>query len=154
MYIESKKRLDQIRNEAGEPLFRMALTHCMDVGFKHLTQEAVDETCDEIMKSEEKPMAIMTNEYQCEILRVAGEIAKISPVDIQVYINREMEFGTEEDYIHRGRLLIILRNALDYIYDDIQDKDYFCRMLNRELGIDDDEIEQLGFGWIMEEEEE
>lgn len=154
MYTETKKVLDRIRNEAGEPLFRMALTHCMDVGFKHLTQEVIDETCNEIMKSEEKPMAIMTNEYKCEILRVAGEISKVSPVNVQMYINREMEFSAEQDYIQRSRLLVILRNALDYIYDDVQDKEYFYRMLDRELGIDDDEIEELGFGWIIEEENE
>jgi hypothetical protein len=154
MYTESKRILDNIRNEAGEPLFRMAVTHAISVGFDNLTQEAIDETCDEIMKSEEKPMAIMTNEYKCEILRVAGEIAKVSPVDAQVYINREMEFGTEEDYIHHSRLLTILRNALDYIYDDTQDKECFCRVLDRELGIDDDEIEELGFGWVMKEGDE
>ena len=154
MYTESKKILDTIRNEAGEPLFRMAVTHAMDVGFKHLTPEAVAEACYEIRSREEKPLAIMTNEYQCEILKVAGEIAKVSPVDVQVYINREMEFGTEEDYIHRGRLFRIVQNSLDYIYEDIHDREYFCKVLDQMLGIDDEEIEELGFGWAMKEEEE
>ena len=154
MYTESKKILEKIRNEAGEPLFRMAVTHAISVGFDNLTQESIDETCEEIMKSEEKPLAIMTNEYKCEILRVSGEIVKVSPVDVQVYINREMEFGTEEDYIHHRRLLTIIQNALDYIYEDIQDREYFCRVLDQELGIDDNEIEELGFGWAMKEDEE
>ena len=154
MYTTSKKNLDKIRNEAGEPLFRMAVTHAMDVGFKHLTPEAVAETCYEIRSREEKPLAIMTNEYQCEILKVAGEIAKVSPIDVQVYINRELEFGTEEDYIHRDRLLVMMRNALDYIYEDIQDVQCFYSILVRYIGMDDDEIEELGFGWVMKEEEE
>ena len=154
MYTTSKKILDEIRNEAGEPLFRMAVTHAISAGFDNLTQEAIDETCEEIMKSEEKPLAIMTNEYKCEILRVSGEIAKVSPVDVQVYINREMEFGTEEDYIHRRRLITIIQNALDYIYEDIHDREYFCKVLDQTLGIDDDEIEELGFGWAMKEGEE
>ena len=154
MYVKIKKMLDKIRNEAGEPLFRMAVTHAMDVGFKHLTPEAVAETCKEIMSREENPLAIMTNEYQCEILKVAGEIAKVSPVDIQVYINRELEFSAEEDYIQRNRLLTIVRNVLDYIYEDIQDNQGFHSVLYRHIGIDDDEIEVLGYGWIMKEDED
>lgn len=149
MYTESKKTLDQIRNRVGEAMFRMALTHAMDVGFRHLTDECIKETCDEIMK-EDDSKHIMSNEFQCNIVKEAGEIAKLSPVDVEIYINREMEFGLADSYIQHSRLTTILKNALDYIYDDIQDCASFCRIMDNEIGMDKYEIKELGFDWALD----
>lgn len=149
MYTESKKTLDQIRNRVGEAMFRMALTHAMDVGFRHLTDECIKETCDEIMK-EDDSKHIMSNKFQCNIVKEAGEIAKLSPVDVEIYINREMEFDLSDGHIQRGRLITILQNALDYIYDDIQDSTSFCRILDNEIGMYKYEIKELGFDWALD----
>ena len=37
-YAESKKALDEIRNRNHEMIFRMAISHLMDVGIKHLDE--------------------------------------------------------------------------------------------------------------------
>ena len=43
MYAESKKILDKIRSK-DEVMFRMAISHLMDVGIRHLTEENILET--------------------------------------------------------------------------------------------------------------
>lgn len=150
---ETKKFLDNVRSEAGEPLFRIAMTHVIDVGAKHLTQEAIEEACEEIMKSKENPRTIMTNEYKCEILRVAGQIAEVPPSDLPLYINREMEFATTDYHLDYSRLYQIVRDSLMYLYEISDSKEDFMRAIDREFGIyDEDEIEALGFGWVLEEE--
>ena len=151
-YVESKRKLEAIKNRVGEPLFRMALTHTFDVGFRNLTEEIIKQTCEAIMK-EDDTKAWMTNEYKCELIKTAGEIAKVSVVDVEVYINREMEFSAGGDYIQYSRLLKILRRALDYIYEDIQDCGAFCKIMDEDLGIDEDEVMELGYDWAINEEE-
>lgn len=152
-YVESKRKLDAIRNRVGEPLFRMALTHTFDVGCRHLTEENIKVTCDDMMKDDDSN-AFMTNEYKCELVRTAGEIAKVPPYDVEVYVNREMEYSAGDDYIQYNRLLKILKNALDYIYEDIQDCELFCKIMDEDLSIDEDEIIELGYDWAMNKEDE
>lgn len=152
-YVESKRKLETIRNRVGEPLFRMALTHTFDVGFRHLTEENIEATCNEMMNDDDTH-AFMTNEYKCDLVRTAGEIAKVPPYDVEVYVNREMEYSVGGDYIQYSRLLRILRGALDYIYEDVQDSAIFYHIMNKDLDIDEDEIMELGYDWAMNEEEE
>ena len=152
-YVESKKKLEAIRNKVGEPLFRMALTHTFDVGFRHLTEENIKATCDEMMK-EDDSHSFMTNEYRCDLVRTAGEIAKVSPYDVEVYVNREMEYSAGEEYIQRNRLITLLQNALTYIYEDIQDCTDFFRIMDKEIGLYEEEVKELGFDWAMDYIEE
>lgn len=152
-YVESKRKLEEIRNSVGEPLFRMALTHAFDVGFRHLTAENIESTCNDMMQDDDTN-AFMTNEYKCDLVRTAGEIAKVPPYDVEVYINREIEYSVGEDYIQYSRLLRMLRGALDYIYEDLQDCEAFYRIMSKDLDIDEDEIMTLGYEWVMNEEEE
>lgn len=152
-YVESKKKLDGIRNEVGEPLFRMALTHTFDVGFRHLTEENIKATCNKMMK-EDDSHRLMTNEYKCDLVRTAGEIAKVPPYDVEVYVNREMEYSAGEDYIQRSRLIRLLQRALNYIYEDIQDCTDFCMIMDKEIGLYEEEVKELGFDWAMDYIEE
>ena len=50
-YLESKKKLDEIRNRNHEVVFRMAISHLMDVGIRHLDGEISREL---VRKSKEK----------------------------------------------------------------------------------------------------
>lgn len=43
-YKESEKHINDIRQN-DEMLFRLAVSHLMDVGIRHLTDENVDATC-------------------------------------------------------------------------------------------------------------
>ena len=45
-YSESKRKLDKIRSY-DEMMFRMAISHLMDVGIRHLDNENIERTCKE-----------------------------------------------------------------------------------------------------------
>ena len=90
-YAESKKKIEAIRNK-DEMMFRMAISHLMDVGIRHLTEENIKENCEEIMKQDDSH-SFMTNEFQCELIKTAGELAQIPHIELLVYIQREVDYN-------------------------------------------------------------
>ena len=102
-YAETKKQIDIIRNR-NEVMFRMAISHLMDVGIRHLTEENIAETCAEIMK-EDDSRSFMTNEYKCELIKMAGELAKLDHIHVLVYISREVHYdvGDNEEWFGQVR---------------------------------------------------
>lgn len=100
-YIESKKEIDEIRNDVGEPIFRMAISHLMDVGIRNLDEASVRLTCNAINK-EDDSHSYMTNDFKCEIVKTAARLAQISHIDLLVYIQREVVYDVfdEEEKIY------------------------------------------------------
>lgn len=90
-YAESKKKIEAIRNK-NEMMFRMAISHLMDVGIRHLTEENIKENCEEIMKQDDSH-SFMTNEFQCELIKTAGKLAQIPHIELLVYIQREVDYN-------------------------------------------------------------
>ena len=94
-YGKSKKQLNTLRDEYGEPVFRMGLTHLLDVGSQYFTEKNVEKTCKKIMTEEEN--GLMTKEFQCAIVKMACEISKINATDILAFVSKEMYFGVSEE---------------------------------------------------------
>lgn len=95
-YLESKKVLDKIRSY-DEMMFRMAISHLIDVGTRHLDEENIERTCEEIQK-EDDSKSFMTNNFKCDLIRMAGEIAKIDHINLLIYIQREIVYDVGENY--------------------------------------------------------
>ena len=83
-YLESKQKIDKIRLY-DEMMFRMAISHMIDVGIRHLNEENIKRTCEEIQKEDDRH-SFMTNNYKCDLVRMAGELAKIDHIHLLVYI--------------------------------------------------------------------
>ena len=81
-YAQSEACLDALRWQ-NPTMFLMAISHLMDVGIRHLTPEAIEEICNEIMQQDDAGY-IMTNDFQCELVRMAGKIAKIDELEDDV----------------------------------------------------------------------
>ena len=92
-----KQNINNIRRDYGEMIFRMAISHLMDVGMRHLTPELVNEAKDEIMKQDDRKMFV-TNEALCDVVECAGELAKINAIDLLVYIGRNVEYDVDRCY--------------------------------------------------------
>ena len=95
-YSESEKRIDKIRRY-DEMMFRMAISHLMDVGIRHLDEENIERTCESIQKEDDRK-AFMTNNFKCDLIRMAGELAKIDHIHLLVYIQREVEYDVGDNY--------------------------------------------------------
>ena len=151
MYAESKKTLDKIRSK-DEIMFRMAISHLMDVGIRHLTEENIAETCYEIRTRDDSKM-FMTNEYMCSLIMMAGDIAKVPHIDILVYIQREVEYDVSDGGMSYSRLMKLLKNCIDVIVESHCDSAYIREDFEA-IGFDDDELMTLGCDWVMNNEEE
>lgn len=89
-YKEASKALAEMQR-SNEIIFRMAISHLMDVGIRHLTDENVEYTCTEIMKQDDSN-SFMTNEFQCAIVRAAAKIAKIEHTLVLAYIAKNVKY--------------------------------------------------------------
>ena len=89
-YKEAVKELDKMRR-SNEVMFRMAISHLIDVGIRHLTDENVEYTCQEIMK-EDDSNSFMTNEFSCAIVRAAAKLAKIDHTYLLAYIAKNVKY--------------------------------------------------------------
>lgn len=144
MYTESKKILDKIRSK-DEVMFRMAISHLMDVGIRHLTEENILETCKNIANRDDGK-AFMTNDYMCDLVRMSGEIAKIPHTDVLVYIQREVEYDVFDGAMTYKSSMRVLNNCLNWIAEDSVNtlEAFEC------IGLDDEEIEFLGYGYLLD----
>ena len=86
-----EQNINNLRRDYGEMIFRMAISHLMDVGMRNLTPELVNEAKDEIMKKDDSKMFV-TNEALCNVVECAGELAKIDATYLLVYIGRNVEY--------------------------------------------------------------
>lgn len=94
-YAESKKILDGIRN-GNEIMFRMAISHLIDVGIRHLDEENISRTCEEIQREDDSKSG-MTNNFKCDLIRLSGEIAKIDHIHLLVYIGEEVFYDVGQN---------------------------------------------------------
>jgi hypothetical protein len=87
--------LCNLENKYGLALFRMGLTHLVDIGVRHLTEDNVKEAINQIVAKDKEDKAggvnsFMTAEFQCEILRCAAELAKFGVWDLFKYIKKHV----------------------------------------------------------------
>lgn len=90
------KEIRNIENKYGLVLFRMGLSHLVDVGHRNLTDEHVRESVEQIMAQGEEDKAsgkisVMTPEFQCEIVWCAAELARFSIWTLLAYIKKYVD---------------------------------------------------------------
>lgn len=93
------RAIKNLEDKYGLMMFRMALTHLVDVGARNMTDENVEEAFKQIRAKDEEVRVnggfpIMTAEFQCGLVRCAAELAKCSVWDLFYYIK---EYVTVSD---------------------------------------------------------
>lgn len=112
-YFESEQALNRLRCK-NPPMFLMGISHLMDVGFRHLTEEIIEYTCKQVTdKDDEHPL--MTKEFQCDLIRMAGELAKFDHIHLLVYVSRNVRYDVGDNKLSYDRMDELLRNCADYI---------------------------------------
>lgn len=151
-YNETANQLDSIRNR-NELLFRMAISHLMDVGIRYLTEENIAQTCEEIMKQDDNN-GFITNEAQCEIVRTAAEIAKVDHIYLLTYIGRNVYWNVKDNAISYQRAIQLLIMCIGSIYENYyEDRDDALEELMG-CGFNNRELKSLGFGYLFDVESE
>lgn len=150
-YAESKKKLDELRHK-NEAMFRMSISHLMDVGIRHLTAENIEANCEEIMK-EDDTNHFMTNEFKCELIRMAGDIAQIDHIHLLVYISRQMYYGVDDNRIDYQRAIEMVQDCIDWIVDGVSYGTGYDELVH-EVGFDESELEELGYVYLLDDVKE
>lgn len=93
---EEMERIDAIRKR-NEVLLRMAITHLFDVGWKNITPGSVEATIEYIRKEERKDkamgrIAVMTADFQVDLMQTCLELKQFSPVTLLVYVSNYLRF--------------------------------------------------------------
>ena len=149
-YIKSKKKLDALRRE-NEMMFRMAISHLMDVGIRHLTEENITETCESIMQ-EDDSKAIMTNEFKCELIRIAGELAKINHIHLLVYISREVYYDVGDSKVDYQHAIELIEDCMTWMSYEWSNSEAYRNFT--EIGFSEDELIEFGYGDLLNEEDD
>lgn len=150
-YKESKKKIEKIRDDYREMAFRAGISHLMDVGIRHLAKNLVEETCEKIMQ-EDDTNHIMTNDFKCDILRVAYELAQIPHIDLLVYIQREVNYDVFDGGISYGRAINLLKDCVHGIEMQCDsDEETLDKLENMEF--EEDDLIALGFEYLLEDED-
>ena len=89
------KDINNIENKYGLLVFRMALTHIMDVGHRRFDGDYANESIKHIIAQGEEDKAngelsVMSPEFQCEIVRCAADLSKFSPWTLFAYIKKHV----------------------------------------------------------------
>jgi hypothetical protein len=83
-------KLDSILNESNLPYFLMAVSHLMDVGYRHMTEENVKETIEEINKKDDTG-AIMTNDFMVFMVETAYKISQAAnPLELAKFASKHI----------------------------------------------------------------
>lgn len=151
-YAESKHAIEKIRNTYGEMLFRASISHLMDVGIRHLDKDIVEETCKNIMQ-EDDTNHFMTNDFKCDVLRAAYELAQVPHIDLLVYIQREVEYDVFDDGMSYSRAVKLLGICVNWIEMQCDgDEETLDRLENLEF--EEDDLRTLGLDYLIEGENE
>lgn len=150
-YQESKKKLDELRR-TNDAVFRMAISHLVDVGIRHLTEESIEETCKKIMQ-EDDSNHFMTNEFKCELIRMAGKLSQIDHIHLLVYISTEMYYSVDGVNIGYQRAIQLVQRCIDWITSEASCEDA-CSDLISGIGFEKDELETLGYRYLLDVVEE
>ena len=159
-YTENKKKLDAIRQKygcKGELILKTAIQYIVDYGRESFSNsewlefqmKAIDKRHDE---TEAKGMiSWCTRDFEKAILECAKELAQIEAYDFLTYIQREVWLGG--DGIDYQRAIKLCKNAIYFTVADTYETEYALNEI-REMGFSDDEIDELGFGWMLDAEME
>lgn len=161
-YAESKKKLDKIKSEygcKGDVIFRTAIQYIVEFGQNMFSDKEwvngqlkrVDDKHDKA-ESEGKILFI-GREFEKAIIECSVALADINAYDLLIYIQKEVWLSNEGG-IDYNRAVQLLKSCIYDIEEreNCEDKLLFQALDN--IGFDDDDIENLGFGYLLNYEEE
>lgn len=161
-YSENKKVLDQIRDKygcKGEMIFRTAIQYVVEYGQCNFNNEdwvneqlvLVDGKHDEAEINGQH--LFIGREFEKALIECARDIAKVDAYDFLIYIQKEVWLSNEVGIDYK-RAVQLLKGCMSNIemWNDCK-----CDMTLGEfedIGFDDDEIQELGFGYVLDVREE
>ena len=160
-YAENKKTLDAIRRKyscAGDVLFRTAIQTVVEYGTDNLLDDwNYEHLCKDINDRHDETEANgknlwITRDFELAIVECAREIASVNIYDMLIYIQKEVWLSG--DGIDYQRAIELLKKCIYDIEERENCEDKLLYQSLEQIGFDDDEIEELGFGYVFDVKED
>lgn len=160
-YSETKQKIDNIREEygcKGEIIFRSAIQYVVECG-QQIFQDPIwvkqqldniDVNHDEAEK--EGKMLFITRDFEKAVLECARELARSDVYDLLTYIQKEVWFGDND--ISYKRAIHIIQNCINGIISGVVLPEAYGELLASGVDIERNELEELGYGYILDAIEE
>lgn len=155
--IETLNKIRQKYTCKGDIIFRSAIQNVVDCGqqtFKNNEwyEDAIKEIDERHNKAEaDGKWLFMTRDFEKAILECAREISAVNTYDLLMYIQKEVYFGSGEvgelDYQEAMELLESCMNHIEDFEDDATLEVFYS------IGFSDEQIDHLGFGYLLDIEE-
>lgn len=160
-YVESKKVLDKIREDfgcKGEVIFRTAIQEVVSYGQTTFLDNGIyKDMMDDIDANHNYAEAngktlFISRDFEKAIIECARELSKIDSYDLLIYIQKEIWLGS--DGIDYKRAIQLLESSLEYLenYNNCNNEENYEAF--QDIGLYDDEIEMLGFKYLISKGEE
>lgn len=160
-YTEAKNYIEKLRNEyccKGDLIFRCAVQNVVEYGVVPLTINlAVEDWLYDIDRRHDEAEAEgkvlwIGRDFEKAMAECTFKLAKVGSMNLMMYIQREVWHHDHCGEISYDRAITLLKNFINYGlgYDDTYEE-----LLNDlyDVGFDEDEIRELGFEYLFEEEE-
>lgn len=94
----------------------------------------------------------MTKDFELAIFNCARELAEVNSYDLIIYMQKEMYWSNEGGLDYK-RAVQLLKSSLEYLenYNNCNNKENYEAF--QDIGLEDNEIEEFGFGYLISEEE-
>lgn len=160
-YTESKENLDKIASKyncAGDLIMRTAIQYIVEYGQNTFKDEKfVFEQLRQINDKHDAAEAegkwlFMTRDFELAIFNCTKELAEINTYDLIIYMQKEMYWSNNEGGLDYRRIKEIAERLMYWVIDSPK----YCENYNtfsNECNISDDELEALGFGYLIPDEE-
>lgn len=160
-YVESKKALDKIASKygcKGDIIMRTAAQYIVEYGqymFKDedFIKDQIQQIKDKHRISEEEGKHLwVTKDFELAIFNCARELAEVNSYDLIIYMQKEIYWSNEGGLDYK-RAIQLLKSSLEYLenYNNCNNKENYEAF--QDIGLEDNEIEEFGFGYLISEEE-
>lgn len=160
-YVESKKTLDKIASKygcKGDIIMRTAAQYIIEYGqymFKDedFIKDQIQQIEDKHRISEEEGKHLwVTKDFELAIFNCARELAEVNSYDLIIYMQKEIYWSNEGGLDYK-RAIQLLKSSLEYLenYNNCNNKENYEAF--QDIGLEDNEIEEFGFGYLISEEE-
>jgi hypothetical protein len=159
-YTESKKNLNAIRNEyrsTGDVIFKAAIQMVVEHGQANFNDEewyaeainSINARHDEVEK--QGKVMIISRGFEIAIVECAKRLATVDAYDLMIYAQREVFWSNQG--IDYQRAIELLQGCMLVILDDAYEHEYVRSAFIDEVGFENDELDELGYGFLLDFDE-
>ena len=160
-YVESKKALDKIASKygcKGDIIMRTAAQYIVEYGQymfndEDFIKDQIQQIEDKHRISEEEGKHLwVTKDFELAIFNCARELAEVNSYDLIIYMQKEIYWSNEGGLDYK-RAVQLLKSSLEYLenYNNCNNKENYEAF--QDIGLEDNEIEEFGFDYLISEEE-